>query len=587
MRSTLDKVLNLFNATEKKATAVLLVKMVVMAFLEVAGIASISPFLAVLGNKNLVTENEYLQRLYTSMEFTSELNFMIFLASGAILMLVLSSVFKAYVHYSKYWFCAERKHSISMYLLNFYVHQPYEFFLQKNSSELSKIILTEVQVVVSKIIVQLLHFASFFFVTLFIVTTLFVVDPFLAVFVSGGVGGFYILFYLGVRKLLGRIGAERVRENNLKFKLVSEVFGGIKELKVLGKEKSFVNLFEKPSFNACRAESLEQTFSLLPRYLVESAGFIVMFIAILYLKSENANLGEILPVMGVYALAGYRLMPALQGMYGASSSIRYGLPALDELLDNMRNARTQKNQKDIVAESVSFKDSFTIEGLTFFHPECETPTLEDINLKLKKNESLGIIGATGAGKSTLVEVLLGLLRAENGKLLVDGKSLNTDSLMRGWQTQIGYVPQFIFLSDDTIASNIAFGIPTDEVSLSRVQEVAKMAMIHDFIEELPEGYNTQVGERGVRLSGGQRQRIGIARALYNDPELIIFDEATSALDKNTEKQLMIAIEKVMGAKTIVMIAHRLETVQKCDKVIRLDKGRIIQEGSAEQVLSVH
>lgn len=561
--------------------------MILMAFLEVAGIASVSPFLAVLGNKNLVTENQYLQKVYNYMEFSSELNFMIFLASCAILMLVVSSIFKAYVHYSKYWFCAERKHSISMYLLNFYVHQPYEYFLQKNSSELSKIILTEVQVVVSKIIVQILHFASFFFVTAFVVSALFVVDPILAVFITGGVGGFYIIFYLGVRKLLGRVGSERVRENNLKFKIVSEVFGGIKELKVLGKEKSFVKLFEQPSLNACRAESIEQTFSLLPRYLVESAGFIVMFIAILYLKSENANLGEILPVMGVYALAGYRLMPALQGMYGASSSIRYGLPALDELLENMKNARNQENLKDVLAEPVKFQDVFKVEDLTFFHPSCESPTLEKINFGLCKNESLGIIGATGAGKSTLVEVLLGLLSASEGSLSVDGLPLNTDALIRGWQAQIGYVPQFIFLSDDSIAANIAFGVPVNKIDLNRVKEVARTAMIHNFIDELPDGYNTQVGERGVRLSGGQRQRIGIARALYNDPELIIFDEATSALDKETEKQVMVAIEKVMGAKTIVMIAHRLETVQKCNKVIRMEHGRITHEGSAEQVLSVH
>lgn len=586
MKSVVEKVFLLFTPVEKREAFLLLIKMIAMAFLEVIGIASVSPFLAVLGNSNLINENQFLLKAYNYFGFTSQIDFMILLASFAILLLIGSSVFKGYVTYSQFRFSAMRKHSISMFLLKHYVYQPFSFYLKKNSSELAKVIHSEIQVVVSKIVIQLLHFSSYLLVASFVIITLFIVNPILATFVTVGVGGFYVLFYLSVRKMLAKIGVSRVNENNQKFKIVSEVFGGIKELKVLNREEQFIKSFETPSYDSCKHEAIEQGFSLLPRFLVEALGFVVMFLAILFLKKDGQGLGAILPVIGVYGLAGYRLMPALQNMYAASTSIRYGTAALDELLENINEARQSQIQKGVEIEKIQLTRELKLENITFSHEGTTLPTLKKVSLSLPYRSSLGIIGTTGAGKSTLVDVILGLLSPQAGKIIIDGTPLVKDSQIRGWQKNIGYVPQSIYLSDNTLLSNIAFGIDSKEINIDKAKDAAKMAMIHDFIESLPEGYQTVVGERGVRLSGGQRQRIGIARALYSDPDLLIFDEATSALDKNTEVEVMKAIEKVSGSKTIIMIAHRLDTVRKCKKIIKLDLGEIVHEGSAEEVLPV-
>jgi ABC-type multidrug transport system fused ATPase/permease subunit len=283
-----------------------------------------------------------------------------------------------------------------------------------------------------------------------------------------------------------------------------------------------------------------------------------------------------LPILGVYALSAYRLKPAMNNIYTSLSEMRFGEAALDGVFKDLQGPPEDPRTEIAHDQKLPLKKRLELRDVSFFYPGSQKPALNRINLCIQANSTVGIIGSTGAGKSTMVDLILGLLQPDTGQMFIDDQPLSADNV-RAWQNGIGYVPQHIFLADDSIATNIAFGIANDNIVQMAVEKAAKMAQIHEFILELPEGYNTEIGERGVRLSGGQRQRLGIARALYHDPDLLVLDEATSALDNTTESDVMKAIDELSGNKTIIMIAHRLSTLERCDQMVRLEGGKLDQE----------
>jgi ABC-type bacteriocin/lantibiotic exporter with double-glycine peptidase domain len=365
--------------------------------------------------------------------------------------------------------------------------------------------------------------------------------------------------------------------NQKRFKIISETIGGIKDLKILGRESAYLNSFDKPSENFSSCQATSQTLSQVPQYIVEVVAFGSLLVMSMYtIVSNEADLGTMLPILGLYALGALKLKPSLQQIYSAVSSLRFGKPALEIILKDLKQKSEQEISISNDFERLSFKNEIKLKNITFMYPSKEVSALKDISIEIKANSTIGIIGTTGAGKSTLVDIILGLLTPTSGDIVVDGNVLDSANI-RQWQNTIGYVPQSIFLADDTIASNIAFGVDKEHVDMAQVKSVSQMAQVHEFVSELEKGYDTIIGERGVRLSGGQRQRLGIARALYHNPELLVLDEATSALDNQTEAEVMKAINNMSGRKTIIMIAHRLSTVEKCDKVIKLQKGQIIYE----------
>ena len=421
-------------------------------------------------------------------------------------------------------------------------------------------------------------------ISFFILVLLMAVDPFIATSIIIFLGGCYALIYSAVRRRLSRIGKEQVEANVQKYKVATEALGGIKDLKILGREQAYLEKFA----TAARRHSLNNVIagviSQLPRYVLEVMAFGgILLVALSFLNAEG-EAGKMIPLLALYAFAGYRLLPALQQIFAGVTTVRFNLAALEVLHGDLANYHRQTDPEIVLSgfealTPLSFSRELELRNLSFRYAGVKECVLQEINLTVPVNNTIGLVGATGCGKTTLVDIILGLLNPTSGKLLVDGKPINGDNLGR-WQRNLGYVPQNIFLCDDSITRNIAFGVPDRRIDLTAVARAARIANLDGFVEkELPERYETIIGDRGIRLSGGQRQRIGIARALYSDPAVLIMDEATSALDGLTEEVVMDAIRNLSREKTIIMIAHRLTTVKDCDMIYLLDHGRIVDQGS--------
>ena len=569
------KIWFLLNKQEKKKSLLLLSLMIITAFLEVIGIGSVMPFLAVLGNPETVETNHYLAFMYKYLNFNEVKVFLMFLGSIAISLLLLSASFKTFTYYTLYRFANLRRYSFSKKLFTKYLHQPYSFFLSKNSSVISKNILSEVDLVITQTIIPSLMLITYSVILIFLVIFLLLVDPILSFILISLFGGFYTMVYVSIRKYLLKMGKKREKANSERFQIISETIGGIKDLKVLGREKVYLDGFSKPSYDFSFYNSVAQTLTSVPQFLLEVIAFGSILVMAMYsLNKEGMNLGDLLPVLGLYTLAALKLKPAANQIYSALSAMKFGASSLDLMMKELKDLQEEDMSIENDNKRLKLKSELILSNVNFSY-ESSKRILENININIKANTTIGIVGKTGSGKSTLIDLILGLLPPENGDVLIDGTSLTKENI-RSWQNSIGYVPQSIFLSDGTITSNIAFGVPKNKIDSTKIELVSKMAQVDDFIMTLEKGYDTEIGERGIRLSGGQRQRLGIARALYHDPDLLLLDEATSALDNKTETDIMESINKMHGSRTIIMIAHRLNTLEKCDVIIKLDNGCIVK-----------
>lgn len=566
---------SIFNLYEKKRAIILLFLMVFMAFLEVIGVGSIMPFLSVVGNPMTIETNKYLNFVYIYLDFKDKNSFLMFLGFFALLMLLLSAVMRSITSYAIFRFSNFRRHNIGQNLLKRYLQQPYSFFLSRNSSDLSKVILSETDLAIGQAILPSINLITYSILSATLIGFLIVVDPILALILTSIFGIFYIMMYLTLRKYLSTIGKKRSKVNTERFKIASETIAGIKDIKVLGREKVYLNSFEKPSYEYSLYQSISQTLVEVPQFLVEVIAFGALLAMAMYtIANDGANIGSFLPILGLYALGALKLKPAINQIYKSIATMKYAESAIENIINDLK-----KSEQSIAITNdykrLILKENLVLTDISFTYPNTILPTLQNININIKANTTVGIIGVTGAGKSTLVDIILGLLYPTEGEIFVGDTKLEQTNI-RHWQNSIGYVPQTIFLADDSIASNIAFGEEKDSINMNQLEEVAKMASIHEFIVKLDNGYSTMIGERGVRLSGGQRQRLGIARALYHNPELIVLDEATSALDNETEKEVMKAINNMNGKKTMIIIAHRLSTLEGCDQIIKLENGVLVK-----------
>lgn len=391
----------------------------------------------------------------------------------------------------------------------------------------------------------------------------------------------YALVFKATRRYLARIGVERVKSNQARFTAVSEAFGASKEVKVGGLEQTFVRRFSEPAETYARHQASAQVIAQLPRFALEAIAFGGMLLVVLYLLAQKGNFANALPIIALYAFAGYRLMPALQQVYSAATQLRFAGPALDALHADLMNL--QPESSSVSQGTMVLREAIQLDGIEYTYPNASKPALKDLSLMIPAKSTVGLVGSTGSGKTTTVDLILGLLEAQKGTLSVDGQVITQEN-RRDWQRCLGYVPQQIYLADDTVAANIAFGLQANEIDQSAVEHAAKIANLHEFVvNELPQQYQTTVGERGVRLSGGQRQRIGIARALYHSPQVLILDEATSALDNLTEQAVMEAVYNLGHEITIILIAHRLSTVKDCDAIFLLEKGALKAQGDYEEL----
>jgi len=369
--------------------------------------------------------------------------------------------------------------------------------------------------------------------------------------------------------------------DTLRFKVINEAFNASKEIKVGGLEKIFIERFSKTAQALAKINAKTGVIDYLPRFILEAIAFGGMLLVVLYLLSQSGDFTSAVPVIALYAFAGYRLIPSLQQIYTSLTKMRFIGPALDDMhkdLKNLQSFSTYQNSKPLL-----LKNNITLKNIYYNYPNASGTALKNIHFSIPARSTVGIVGATGSGKTTTVDIILGLLQAQKGSLEVDGKVIDKNNL-RSWQSSIGYVPQHIFLADDTVAANIAFGIDSKKIDLQAVERSAKIARLHEFvISELPQKYETSIGERGIRLSGGQRQRIGIARAMYHNPQVLILDEATSALDNLTEQKVMDEVYNIGKDITIIMIAHRINTVKKCDNIFLLQKGELKQQGTFKEL----
>lgn len=562
--------------------------MAVMALLETLGVASILPFMQVLTSPEIVNDNRWLAALYERGGFASRESFLFFLGIAILVMISFNNAFSAFTTWVMYRFAWSENHRLSTRLLSRYLDRPYPFYLSRNTAGLSKNILSEVQTVIQGVLLASLKLVCRGLIAILIIGLLAIVNWQLALLIGFLLGGSYATIYVSLRRKQRQLGRERLLYNEQRFRIAGEALGGIKELKVLGRERSFLKRFQKPSWSFCRATASNQVVASLPRYALETVAFSGALLIILYLLRTSGGIGELLPMISLYVFAGYRLMPSLNEIFTAAIQIRFNRAALDDLHRDLMDSTFEDERSgpalrgEHSRKAVPLQDRITLKDVSYIYPNANISSLEGIDLTIRNHEVVGIVGETGAGKTTLVDVILGLLEPTGGTIEVDGEALS-GGRQQSWRRSCGYIPQEIFLTDDSIRANIAFGIPEDAIEDDAVLRAATWAQIHDFIITLPHGYGTEVGERGVRLSGGQRQRIGIARALYHDPDLLVLDEATSSLDGATEAAVMEMIHNLGRKKTLILIAHRLSTVRACDVVYVLRQGRLIGSGTLDDL----
>lgn len=591
MFKTTRKILDLLSSSERKKLYLLFAALLCVSVVEMMGIASILPFMAVVANPDIIYSNRWLKQVYDLLGLTSQQSFLLFLGIVMLGLLVFTNLFKALTVWWTLKYDNQLNYALGRKLLAAYLARPYEFYLNRNTAELGKNILSETRNVIASVLSPSMQALASAILSFFILALLVVVNPLIAFAIFLALGGSYALIYWLVQYRLASLGYEQMEANTMKYKVSSEALAGIKDLKILGREMVFLERYAVHAQRHAWHNATVGIISQLPRYFLEIIAFGGILLIVLFNLESQQTASAIVPILALYAFAGYRLLPALQQFFASISMVRYGLPALYLVHRDLVEARPTVEPEIVLAETkkelqaLPFTREFEIKNVTYAYPNTQEPSINKISLIIAPNTSIGFVGATGSGKTTIVDIILGLLQPTYGQLLVDGIEISGPNLTR-WQRNLGYVPQHIYLCDDTISRNIAFGVPDGEVDMKAVVRVARIANLHTFIEsELPEQYQTVIGERGLRLSGGQRQRIGIARALYNDPKVLIMDEATSALDGITEEAVMEALRNLSGKKTVIMIAHRLTTVKDCDQIYHLDRGRIVNQGTYQELLS--
>jgi ABC-type multidrug transport system fused ATPase/permease subunit len=549
------------------------------ALFQVIGITSIFPFLAIAADPERIRHSHFGLRFLSVLPSMTNRELLITAGVIAIVGLLFSNAVNSLAEYARTRYAQNFAHWLRVRLLRRMASQPYTYFLRRNTGDLLKKVLGDVTNYTNGVLLPLLDSVARVLTAVFLLATLFLVQPVIALSAAIVLGAYYIVIF----RLLAR--KRREVDENLRisiggfFREAQQMLGGIKPVKVHRAEEHFLGRFAGHSSVIARMAARVSVLGNSARYLVEPLAFGGLVLVVLVLAVKGRDFSDILPNLGVMALAGYRLLPALQLLYSQLTQVSSMRHAVDEVYDEFVAAETDRsippttNSEALTrARPLRWTDSITVHEVTFRYPAAARPAVDRVSLKIAKNTSLGVIGPTGSGKSTVVDLLLGLYQPTAGQMLIDGRPLTLE-LVPSWQATIGYVPQDIFLLDDTIARNVAFGLPDNKIDTERLREACVVAQILDFIErESPDGFDTYVGERGIRLSGGQRQRIGLARALYHSPSLLILDEATSALDLATEAKLLAALRSLAGKLTMIVAAHRLSAVADCDQVIDLTKA---------------
>jgi ABC-type multidrug transport system fused ATPase/permease subunit len=568
------KLLLLLSPYELKKLIILVIMMMVMALLDVVGVASILPFVAVLTNPSIIDTNillTNLQYFLSNLGIETQEEFLFAFGVIVFLLLIFSLSFRAFTTYLTYRFVFMLEHSIGKRLVKRYLYQNYEWLISQHSSDLGKNILSEVTQVIGNGIRPFMELISNCILVVSIVILLILVDSKISFIVILTLGGSYLIIFYFVKKFLQSKGEERFNNNKIRFTSVTEAFNALKEVKFGAFEETYIERFSNSSKIYASTAASTESIAHLPRFILEAICFGGILLTMLYMMRLTGNFNNSLPIISLYIFAGYRLMPSLQQIYRCVAKLTFIGPSIEKLFFDLNNLIIPvKNQID---ETLTLEKEIKLHNINYYYPETFKFVLKDTNFIIPARTSVGLIGTTGSGKTTTVDIILGLLWPKKGTLTIDGKIITKNNL-RAWQKLIGYVPQKIYLSDDTVMANIALGEKPENVDMSMVIKAAKIANIHKLVvDQLPKKYETNIGENGVRLSGGQRQRIGIARALYHNPKVLILDEATSSLDNQTEEEIMNSINLIKKDATIIIIAHRLNSLKHCDFIFKCINGK--------------
>lgn len=568
MFQNIKQIWNILSPLDRRKVIYVLLLVMGMACIESASVISIMPFLAVLSNPQIVETQPLLATIYAFIGADSVKQAIVCLGVISLIIVISSAVFKMITQYAVNRFSSLQRHYFSTRLLKIYLQQNYEFFIQRNSSVLVKNILSEVDQLIWNLILPALTIMSYGVVLLAMIAILIVYDPLMAIATAGILGFFYAIIYVLVKKKLEKIGQEFTISNQQRYQTCQEALGGIKDVIINDAKDSYIEQFERSSRIFAQHIATRDTLGQIPLNIIETVGYGCLIGLAISLVLLGKDVSHILPVLGLYGFAAYRMLPAAQNIYRAISQIKFSSEILKVIQPEFELEKVEDSVK--TKQRLTFEKSIRLENIRFSYPNRHDQyVLNNFNLEIPKNTSLGIMGKSGSGKSTLMDIMLGLLLLQQGKIYIDDVEL-TQGNVGSWRALLGYVPQFIYLADKTIAENIAFGVSKEQIDFEQVKRVAKLAQLDEFItSNLQNGYNEVVGERGVMLSGGQRQRIGIARALYKNPQVLFMDEATSALDHETEQAINQAVQSLNGKITIVIIAHRGSAIEGCDQIISL------------------
>lgn len=553
--------------------------MVVGACFEALGIGLVLPFVALLSTPEQLTQYDSLVWAQQFLGVT-EPRVLLMYCGGALLgVYVIKNVYLYAMYWAQYSFVYGSQVRLMRRLLATYLGSPYVFHVQRNSSELVRNLTTEVANVFNRVLVPLFTLIVELLVVLVIAGLLFFVDPFVtlaSVAVLGAVGG---SFYWLVRKKVLVLGRTQQRHAGSMIKWINQGVGGIKESKVLGREAYFADSFDENSAAYASASRNVAVVQVGPRFIIEVIGIGAMLTALLVIMSRGSVLQEALPILGMFGMAAVRLMPSSTRIISALTQIRNSTPAIEVIFGDLQEL---EGGVEVPPDApLPFENAIEMHDVVFQYPGTDEPTLHGLSLRIGRGESVAFVGSSGSGKTTTVDVILGLLKPSSGSITVDG--VNIADALGSWQQKIGYIAQPTYLMDESLRRNVAFGVPDDEIVDEQVWAALRAAQLADHAEALPDGLDTIVGEHGMRFSGGQRQRIGIARALYHEPEVLVLDEATSALDNETEKEISATISSLAGGRTIITIAHRLSTIRDCDRLYFLEDGKLVDEGDFDDL----
>lgn len=584
MRGLFKDVLEILTPRERRDAAYVLIIILVTGLAETAAVGAIAAYIAFLADPDSIQAVPWLPEILQRFGWQALGPTLIAASLSVLGVLVLKNAFVAFATWTRVRFIWGKLYSLSTRLLERYLSQPYEYFLTRNSAVLSKNFLVEINLVVGHIIRPGMSIISEAIIAVFITAFLFWYDAPLAAMVVAIFGGGYPLVYWATRRTLQRIGKERLVVHEQRFKMAHEALGGIKEVKVFGREHFYLKRYKHATRAFTGYQTTENVIAELPRFAVETLAFSAILVIIFITMARQDDFTSVIPIAGLYVAAGYRLMPSLNRISASLATMKYN----EAVLEIMHNDLVTLPVDERLARKVTpirFERGVELSGASYKYPAGDALALKRISLDIRRGSSVGFVGETGSGKSTLVDLILGVIRPCEGQILIDGEVL-TDDRVRDWQANVGYIPQHIFLVDDTVEHNVAFGIPDEDIDHDAVIDAARLAGIADVIEsELSEGYRTVIGEHGIRLSGGERQRLGIARALYHRPKVLILDEATSALDSATEAYVNEAISSLHGKVTLLIVAHRFSTIQQCDDIYVLERGELIGQGNYQSLVS--